>query len=203
MKYEDIEKANKQIRTMEIERKDKKTGKISKKEYAEVNQRIKAFRMCYPDGFIKTELIKDEDGICMFKAIVGNTMHIFDFDGQSQANTITEKEYILGTGYAREERDSSYINATSYIENCETSAVGRALGMCGFGIDTAIASYEEMKSVENAELHNRLEISVKIKKLMASKKVLPDEVYEQFNKKSDDMSDEELLEVVGWLESKK
>lgn len=203
MKYEDIERANKQIKTLEIERKDKKTGKVTKKEYAEVNQRIKAFRMCYPDGFIKTELIKEEDGICIFKAIVGYTMHIFDFDGQTQVKTITDKEYILGTGYAREERDSSYINATSYIENCETSAVGRALGMCGFGIDTAVASYEEMKQVESAELHNRLQIQYQINKLMNSKKITPDEVVTQFNKKSSDMTDEELLEVVNWLESKK
>ena len=36
------------------------------------------------------------------------------------------------------------INKTSYIENCETSAVGRALGMCGIGIDTSIASYDEV-----------------------------------------------------------
>lgn len=201
MKYEDIENANKQIRTMEIERKDKKTGKVTKKEYAEVNQRIKAFRMLYPQGFIKTELIKDEDGICIFKAIVGYTMHLVDCDDVGNTKTLIDKEYILGTGYAREDRESSYINNTSYIENCETSAVGRALGMCGFGIDTAVASYEEMKSVENAELHNRLEIQVKINKLMNSKKITPDAVLTHFNKKSSDMSDEELLEVVDWLEN--
>ena len=197
MRYEDIENANKQIRTMEIERKDKKTGKVTKKEYAEVNQRIKAFRMLYPQGFIKTELIKDEDGICIFKAIVGYTIHLYN----NEENMIEDEEYILGTGYAREDRESSFINNTSYIENCETSAVGRALGMCGFGIDTAVASYEEMKSVENAELHNRLEIQVKINKLMNSKKITPDAVLTHFNKKSSDMSDEELLEVVDWLEN--
>lgn len=197
MRYEDIENANKQIRTMEIERKDKKTGKVTKKEYAEVNQRIKAFRMLYPQGFIKTELIKDEDGICIFKAVVGYTIHLYN----NEENMIKDEEYILGTGYAREDRESSFINNTSYIENCETSAVGRALGMCGFGIDTAVASYEEMKSVENAELHNRLEIQVKINKLMNSKKITPDAVLTHFNKKSSDMSDEELLEVVDWLEN--
>lgn len=197
MRYEDIENANKQIRTMEIERKDKKTGKVTKKEYAEVNQRIKAFRMLYPQGFIKTELIQNEDGICIFKAIVGYTIHIFN----GEDGLVNDKEYILGTGYAREDQTSSFINSTSYLENCETSAVGRALGMCGFGIDTAVASYDEMKSVENAELHNRLEIQVKINKLMNSKKITPDAVLTHFNKKSSDMSDEELLEVVDWLEN--
>lgn len=202
MKYEDIEKANQQIRTLEIERTDKKTGKKTKKEYAEVNQRIKAFRMLYPQGFIKTELIKDEDGICMFKAIVGYTMHITDCDDVGNIKTLTDKEYILGTGYAREEQDSSYINNTSYIENCETSAVGRALGMCGFGIDTAVASYEEIKQVEQQELKRNLDLLVQIRKLMAQKKLTPDVVYNEFKKKSDEMSEEELQEVIVWLENK-
>ncbi len=189
MNYEDIENANKQIRTMEIERKDKKTGKVTKKEYVEVNQRIKAFRMVYPQGTIETEILKLEEGICVMKAKI-------------YSNNVNGLRTLLGTGTAFEEQDSSFINNTSYIENCETSAVGRALGMCGFGIDTAVASYEEMKSVENTELHNRLEIQVKINKLMNQKGTLPNEVLDHFNKKSSDMSDEELLEVVSWLESK-
>ena len=43
-------------------------------------------------------------------------------------------------------KDIQEANKTSYIENCETSAVGRALGMCGFGIDTSIASAEEVQN---------------------------------------------------------
>ena len=50
----------------------------------------------------------------------------------------------MGTGTAYEKENSSFINKTSYIENCETSAVGRALGMAGFGIDTSVASAEEV-----------------------------------------------------------
>ena len=114
--FEQIQKANAQIRTTNIKG----------KEYAEVNQRIKAFRMCYPEGFIRTQLLSVEDGVCIMRAEVG--------DGQN----------ILGTGTAYENEKSSYINKTSYIENCETSAVGRALGMAGFGIDTSVASYEEV-----------------------------------------------------------
>ena len=45
--------------------------------------------------------------------------------------------------------NSSFINKTSYIENCETSAVGRALGMAGIGIDTAVASAEEVQNAIN------------------------------------------------------
>lgn len=121
MTFEDIKKANETI---------KKTD-IKGKEYAEVNQRIKAFRMVFPDGFIITEMQSNEDGVCVFRASVG--YHI------EQGLRVT-----IGTGTAYEREDSSYINKTSYIENCETSAVGRALGMAGFGIDTSVASYEEV-----------------------------------------------------------
>lgn len=122
MTFKDLQEANKQIQTTDIKG----------KQYAEVNQRIKAFRMCYPEGYIITELISNEDGVCVMSAEVG-----FYKDGHT---------YILGTGTAYERESSSYINKTSYIENCETSAVGRALGMAGFGIDTSVASFEEVSN---------------------------------------------------------
>jgi len=122
MKYLDIAIANETIKTTDIKG----------KEYAEVNQRIKAFRMVYPQGTIETEMLSNENGVCIFKAIVS------DEDGN-----------LLGTGTAYEKEDSSFINKTSYIENCETSAVGRALGMCGFGIDVSVASAEEVQNAIN------------------------------------------------------
>ena len=124
--YKDIQSANESIKTTDIK------GKL----YAEVNQRIKAFRMVYPDGFILTQLLSNEDGVCLFQATVG----VYQ-DGNP---------FTLGTGHAYEREGSSFINSTSYIENCETSAVGRALGMAGFGIDVSVASAEE---VQNAMLN--------------------------------------------------
>ena len=126
MKYLDLAIANEQIKTTDIKG----------KEYAEVNQRIKAFRMLYPDGIIDTRMESNENGVCIFKAQVG----YYEEDGCVR---------WLGTGYAYEKEDSSFINKTSYIENCETSAVGRALGMCGFGIDTSVASAEEVQNAIN------------------------------------------------------
>lgn len=122
MTYEDIRKANESIKTTDIKG----------KEYAEVPQRVKAFRMLYPLGFIRTEMISNEGEpgkrVCVFRACVG------------------VGEITLGTGTAYESEASSFINKTSYIENCETSAVGRALGFAGLGIDTSIASYEEVQN---------------------------------------------------------
>lgn len=122
MKYLDLAIANETIKTTNIKGKD----------YAEVNQRIKAFRMVYPEGIIATEMLSNENGVCVFRAKV-----------------FTEKWNLLATGTAYEKEDSSFINQTSYIENCETSAVGRALGMAGFGIDVSVASAEEVQNAIN------------------------------------------------------
>lgn len=119
MKYLDLAIANDQIKTVDIKGKD----------YAEVNQRIKAFRMVYPQGSIRTEMLSNENGVCVFRATVWD-----------DTNT------LLATGHAYEKEDSTFINKTSYIENCETSAIGRALGMAGFGIDVSVASAEEIQN---------------------------------------------------------
>lgn len=122
MTYEELKKANDAIVPLEIQKKD----------YAPVNQRIKAFRMVYPEGFITTEMVSNADGVCVFRARVGYE----DERGH----------HVLGTGTSYEKETSSFINKTSFIENCETSAVGRALGMAGFGIDMSVASAEEVQT---------------------------------------------------------
>ena len=127
--YRDIANANRALKRTPIKGKD----------YTEVHQRVKGFRMVYPDGFIRTELVSDVDGVCVYRAVCG----FIDDSGN---------ERIISTGTAQERQDGSYINNTSYIENCETSAVGRCLGFAGFGIDSGIASYEE---TENAQLNQK------------------------------------------------
>lgn len=146
LKYLDIAIVNEQIGTIGIERKDKE-GKITINEYAQVNERIKAFRMLYPDGVINTTLIKDENGECIFKAQVGY------YVGENEV-------CWLGTGYAKEKEGSSFINKTSYIENCETSAVGRALGMLGLGIDVSVASAEEVQNAMINQMPTKEEAEV-------------------------------------------
>jgi hypothetical protein len=115
--YQDLEKANSMLSTVDIKG----------KQYIDVSQRVKAFRCVYPQGCIETEMISNENGLCIFRAKAYN-----------------EEGKLIATGTAYEKESSSFINKTSYIENCETSAVGRCLGLAGFGIDTSIASAEEV-----------------------------------------------------------
>lgn len=126
--YKDIEQASAGIRTMDIKGKD----------YAIVNERVKAFRKVYPNGSITTEIVSMTDGMIVMRATA--------CDGEGK---------VLATGTAYEMEASSYINKTSYIENCETSCIGRALGFCGFGIDTAICSAEEVDNAIRQQETNR------------------------------------------------
>lgn len=120
--YEDIKNVNSQmIRTP-----------IHGKNYAEVPQRVQAFRALYPEGFIVTELVSNDNGVCVMKTTVGYYQN--------------GEPVTLATGMAYEKEGSSNINRTSYIENCETSAVGRALGMLGLGSEASIASAEEVQT---------------------------------------------------------
>ena len=165
--FKTIQEANDTIRTTDIKG----------KEYAEVNQRIKAFRMVYPFGTIETEMISNENGVCIFKANV--------YDGIDR---------LLATGTAYEKENSTFINKTSYIENCETSAVGRALGMAGFGIDTSVASAEE---VQNA-IANQEQDKKTTKKETKEKVVMIQE--SQLNKLRELLSEEQIkkaCEMIG------
>ena len=106
-----------------------KTIDIKGKPYVCVNERIKEFRAQYPDWSLESELVSVSEETCIIKATIKN-----------------EDGIIKATGYAQEDRNNkmSMVNKTSYIENCETSAWGRALGNLGIGIDASIASAEEV-----------------------------------------------------------
>jgi hypothetical protein len=106
-----------------------KTTNIKGKEYVEVNERIKYFRFSedYKGWCLCSEIIHLDENSCVIKAT------ICDENGVTKA-----------TGFAQEDKSSSYINKTSYVENCETSAWGRALANLGIGIDTSIASSNEV-----------------------------------------------------------
>lgn len=111
-----------------------KTIDIKGKLYVEVNERIKEFRnnVKYEGYTLESEIISLENGICTIKAVVKNPNGI-----------------IVATGLAQEKESSSFINKTSFVENCETSAWGRALGNLGIGIDTSIASADEVINAIN------------------------------------------------------
>lgn len=104
-----------------------KTVNIKGKDYVMVNERIKAFRKEYPTWSLVSQIKDLTDNRCVIRA------EIYDEEGR-----------CIATGHAYEKEGSSPINKTSFIENCETSAWGRALANLGIGIDASICSAEEL-----------------------------------------------------------
>lgn len=106
-----------------------KTQNIKGKEYVPVQERIKFFRQeeQYKNWSIINEIVAVDDQTCIIKCIVAD-----------------ESGRHIAVGHAQEDRTSSMINKTSFVENCESSAVGRALAFLGIGVDTSIASANEV-----------------------------------------------------------
>ena len=111
-----------------------KSVNIKGKEYITVNERLIFFttQPQYKGWRISEEVVSLDDKEGLFKVTIINP------DG-----------FEMAVAHAQEYRDSSYINKTSFVENGFTSALGRALGYLGIGIDTAIASADEVQTAVN------------------------------------------------------
>lgn len=109
------------------------TISIKGKSYVTVNERLKYFRENFKGYALVSELVDVNDRTALIRAVVKN-----------------EKGEIVATGTSFERADNkkSMVNATSHVENCETSAWGRALGNFGIGIDASVASADEVQHAE-------------------------------------------------------
>lgn len=157
-----------------------KTVNIKGKEYITVNERLIHFRKeaAYNGWRIVEDLVSLDDKEGVFKAT------ILDPEGNEMVSA-----------HAQEYRDSSYINKTSFLENGFTSALGRALGYLGIGLDTSIASADEVgNAVANQDnkswlTENQLNATLKgttdqAKKVLANykmKKEYKQQITAQFN----------------------
>jgi len=154
------------------------------KKYILVNDRVKALRQICPGGSITTEILNHENGVVTMKAT------IMDDEG-----------HVIATGMAQEKENAGFVNKTSYIENCETSAVGRALGFAGIGIDESMASADEVANAilqQNAKTSTITEKEQKVLKSMVEKKGY--KVEEIFNKPLFELTGEEYTKAIQNLE---
>ena len=115
-----------------------KTTKIGQKDYVDVSERIKHFWELHADWSIITliENVDLESGVVIIKAWVED-----------------ETGRVRSTGHAHEFQadKKSRVNMTSFVENCETSAIGRALGTLGIGTEHGIASAFEVQLAKEKE----------------------------------------------------
>jgi hypothetical protein len=107
---------------------------IRGKSYETVASRIKRFRYDHPNGSIKTDMSSDDKSVvCQAEISI------------PVADQPTNQH--LADGSAEEIRGSSQINETSAVENCETSAIGRALGIAGYDASgNSVATADEVSN---------------------------------------------------------
>tara|TARA_R110002012_G_scaffold279242_1_gene467186 strand:+ start:2813 stop:3346 length:534 start_codon:yes stop_codon:yes gene_type:complete len=124
-----------------------KTINIKGKDYVEVHTRLKYFREVYAEYTIDSIVLDKTPESIMIKA------EIKDTTGR-----------LIASGIAEEYKGSSYINKTSYVENCETSAWGRALGNFGIGLDNSVASADEVvNAISNQKSKPKANTKTKVK----------------------------------------
>lgn len=111
-----------------------KSVNIKGKEYITVNERLIYFRSqaAFKGWRIKEDVIELNEKEGVFKVSILNAENV-----------------VISSAHAQEYRDASYINKTSFLENGFTSALGRALGYLGIGIDVSIATADEMVNALN------------------------------------------------------
>jgi hypothetical protein len=112
-----------------------KAIKIQDKEYVLVSDRVIYFNDKYPMGSISTRMVYNQNGRVVIRAKVTPDISV-------------PNRYF--TGYSQADEKQGFINKTAAIENCETSAVGRAVGMMGIGVLDSIASADEVKKASYA-----------------------------------------------------
>lgn len=126
----------------EIDLSDKAIS-IKGKDYVLVSDRIKAFNENYPNGSIKTTMLSEPaDTMVVIQATV------------TPDHKNPDRQF---TGYSQAKWGEGAVNRTSALENAETSAVGRALGMMGIGVLDSVASADEMVKAQATEVKPKIE----------------------------------------------
>lgn len=112
-------------------------------EYEPVEDRIRAFWSDHPKGRILTDLVRYEAGEVVVKAEVWR-------EASAPNEYPLNSDFPDASGYAQEREGSGFVNKTSWLENCETSAIGRALANLGYAAKGKRPSREEMTKASAA-----------------------------------------------------
>jgi hypothetical protein len=127
-------------------------------DYETVEERLVKYWKDHPDGQIHTKLLESSAGRFIVEASIYRT----------EADTRP-----WTTGLAEETVQGRGVNATSALENCETSAIGRALANAGYATKGKRASREEMSKVEAASKVKAKVDEVKAKMADTSQQYVP------------------------------
>jgi hypothetical protein len=110
-------------------------------DYVTVAERVERFYKEHPDGSLQTEILHDDGKRVVMRARAFRS----------------PQDQMPGIGHAEEIRGQGMVNKTSALENCETSAWGRAIAALGFEVTKGIASREEVEQAQAEEQRQQAE----------------------------------------------
>ena len=116
-------------------------AKFNLDDYELVEDRLKKFWADYPEGRVDTSIVHiTDDGSCV----------------TIKAEVYTDEMKVLpvSTGIAQETKGDGFANTTSWMENCETSAIGRALASAGYHGEEFCSADELATAVSNQAPQN-------------------------------------------------
>jgi hypothetical protein len=149
---------------------------IKGKDYMTVALRVQKFREAHPTWSITTHIEDRTEDYVVMAAEIRN-----------------EDDRLIATGHAEEFRKSSQINGTSALENCETSAIGRALAVAGFGGTEFASANEVQNAIHQQKPHPKraaLEVAFKAVDSMASLQALWANLSAEDKKVAEDLKNE-------------
>lgn len=176
----------------------KKSWEDRLKDYVEVKTRVGLFYQKYPTGRIIPLIVETERTAGFMYVLMKAEVYRYH-DEPLPASVGHAFELSYGSGP---------INETSHIENCETSAVGRALAFLNLEIGHSIASREEMEKVKRMTLESDPETVEKIRTIWKENGGTPEQLEAWVKKNNNDISLDDLkgdrqLAMLQVLEAKK
>ena len=126
-------------------------------DYEPVDSRIHRFWLEHPEGRIHTEIVMINETEIVIKASV--------YADRDDTRPVS-------IDFAQETRNSSPVNKLSFVENCATSAIGRALATYAYSPKGKRPSKEEMEKVQRGEMHNVRDWELELDALKAEKNLV-------------------------------
>jgi hypothetical protein len=155
--------------------------KFKLEDYVDVKTRVAEFYQKYPTGRIISTII-DHAREAGYMFVLMKT-EVFRYH---------DEPLPASTGHAFEINASGPINKTSHVENCETSAVGRALALLNLGIGHSIASREEIEKVQRMTSESDPDTVKKIREIWTENGGTEEQLQAWVKKNNNDVSLDEL-----------
>ena len=128
--------------------------KFKGKDYTEVKDRLDAFLTEFPEATIEPQLVSVNN---VTDTPSGERCNEYLVQATVYPDKENKPDWYY-KGHAAERDNTGFVNKTSALENCETSAVGRALAFAGYGGGYSIASKEEVTNAKTAQKKSHVTI---------------------------------------------